>query len=102
MPSKTLNDIEVLKQLKRFVSSNKLIWSEHVQIRMAERGFDKEQVKQCLKSGYFIEKPTVSNSFGDVNYKFKITAKIDGVQMDVVASLYPDKNIVLITIFGVN
>lgn len=66
---------------------------------MAERGVAKDEIKDCLQRGYFNEQPCISNNLGDINYKFKMRARVESKLLDVVASLYPENQVVVITVF---
>jgi hypothetical protein len=94
----TLTDNQVLAEVRRLVRIGKIRWKDHAEIRMAERGYERGQVKQCLLSGRFNEALTVPNNAGDLQYVFKISANIDGMPIDVVASLYPEARVVVITV----
>lgn len=102
MSPKTLSDAEVLKKVKQLVSANKIRWTTHAEKRMAERGIDKGQVKKCLLSGRFNEGPTISIRPGDIQYEFRMFANVDGESINTVASLFPDKNVLVITLFDPN
>lgn len=69
---------------------------------MAERGYERDQVRQCLLSGHFIEQPYIPNTSGDIEYKFTIKANVDGMEIVVVASLVPDKKVAIITVYDPN
>lgn len=93
-----LTDNQVLDETRILVRKNKVGWTIHAEERMAERGYERGQVKQCLLSGHFIEQPTIPNKGGDIQYKFKLHASVDGEDIDVVASLFPKTKVVVITV----
>lgn len=98
MAFSTLNNNEVLAQVQLLARSGHIKWTTHVQERMVERGFSKGQVKQCLTTGFFTEQPTIPNAFGDIQYKFNMSSTVDGEFITVVASLYPNSNVLIITV----
>lgn len=103
MSQKTLSDAEVLKRVKELVGENKVIWRPHAEEKMVKRGIDKSQVKKCLLSGRFDELPTNPNCLGAIQYEFRMFANVDGESINVVASLVPDTNyVVVITLFDPN
>lgn len=97
-----LSDAEVLKKVRELVGDNRIAWRLHAEEKMASRGIDKGQVKKCLLSGRFDERPTIPNRRGDIQYEFRMFANVDGESINVVASLVPDKNVVVITLFDPN
>ena len=99
---KSLSDSEVLQNVKALVRKNRIRFTVHAEERMAERGFDRSQVKDCLSSGFFVERPSVPNRNGSIEYKFNMQAVIDGDTMQVVACLRPDENILVITVIYSN
>lgn len=98
MSYKPLTESEVLADVRRMAASNKLVWSAHAEDRLCERGLDREQIKACLLKGNFVNKPYVPNKPGEIQYEFKMKAKIDSEQISVVASLRPEKNLIIITV----
>lgn len=102
MPQETLNDVEVLNRARALVSKSKIVWTRHVEERMTERGFDRSQVKECLLSGAFNERPHIPNRFGSIEYKFTMVACVDGERIEVAASLVPDQHVVAITVIDIN
>src|SRR5438309_32487 len=99
MPHTGLTDAEVLEQVRRLVSQGRIRWTVHIEQQMAKRGIAKDQVKQCLMTGYFEERPAVPNRPGEIEYAFRMAAKVDGEQVRVAASLIPNKRVVAITVF---
>lgn len=99
MPYKPLSDAEVALEIRQLASANKIRWSQHVEERMAERGFDKGQVKECLRKGVFTERPTIANRPGEIQYVFRMEACIESESIAVAASLYPATKLVVITVF---
>ncbi|OMG54686.1 hypothetical protein BJN45_05600 [Azonexus hydrophilus] len=99
---KSLSDFEVLQDVRALVRRNRIRFTVHAEERMAERGFDRSQVRDCLSSGFFVERPSLPNRNGVVEYKFNMQAVIDGDTMQVVASLRPDENVVVITVIDSN
>lgn len=102
MPQEQLTDNQVLNEVLALVKEGKVAWTQHVQERMAERGYERGQIKQCLSTGYFIEKPYIPNIGGELQYKFMLEGKVDGEAINVVASLIPDKKVVVITVINPN
>ena len=100
MPYELLTDSEVLTAVQTFARQSKIGWSTHAQERMAERGFDRGQIKQCLSLGYFIERPHIPNRGGELEYKFTLEGNVDGECINVVASLIPEKKILVITVIA--
>ena len=99
MPPSGLTSAEVLKQVRRPVGEGRIRWTRHIEEMLAERHLEKDQVKECLRTGYFEEEPTIPNRPGDIEYVFRMRAKVDGNQISVIASLYPESRVVAITIF---
>jgi hypothetical protein len=99
MPPRGLTNAEVLEQVRRLVKEGRIRWTHHIQLQLEARGLAKDQVKECLSIGYFEEEPTVPNRFGDIEYSFRMKAKVDGLQMRVAASLVPETRVVAITVF---
>lgn len=93
-----MSDDEVLKSVRELVRGKCIRYVHHAEIRMAERGFDRGQVAECLLKGYFVERPVIPNRSGDIEYKFTIEANVDGELIDVVAALRPHANVVVITV----
>lgn len=98
MSAQLLTDNEVLAQVRGLATRNKVGWTYHALERMAQRGFDKSQVKECLMRGAFTENPTNPNKSGDIEYAFRISANVDGDPISVAASLCPDSKVVVITV----
>lgn len=71
----------------------------HVSQRMVERSLSKADIKDCLKQGYFTERPTIANKPGDLQYRFRMEATVDGVRIAVGAALIPSTRVVVITVF---
>lgn len=99
MPQESLTDNQVLEEVRVLVRQSKIRWTYHAEQRMAQRGYDRGQIRQCLLSGYFIEEPFIPNRSGEVEYKFTFRANVDGETLDVAASLIPEKSVVVITLF---
>lgn len=102
MPSSELSDAEVLLQVRALAKAGRLRWTEHAQKRMAERGISKDEVKACLTCGHFGEPPTIPNRFGDIEFKFRMDATVDGERVAVAASLVPETRVVVITVIDLN
>ena len=94
----SLSDSQVLEGVRALVLKNRVRFTDHAEDRMAERGFDRGQIKDCLRSGFFAEKPFIPNRNGPIEYKFNVQADIDGETMQVVACLRPDENVLVITV----
>ncbi|MBK6999128.1 MAG: DUF4258 domain-containing protein [Rhodoferax sp.] len=99
MSNKPLSDAQVATEVRHLVSANRIGWTRHAEERMALRGIDKGQVKECLKKGVFTESPTIPNRSGDIEYTFRIEAIVDHETLIVAASLIPAKKVVVITVF---
>ena len=97
-----LTDDQVRTEVKSLVHAGKVAWTRHSEEKMAERGIDKGQVKECLENGSFTERPTVPNRFGSIEYKFRMESIVDGETLAVAASLIPDSKVVVITVFAPN
>jgi hypothetical protein len=93
-----LTDGEVLGQVRDLVRNGCLKWTLHSEERMAERGYDHEQVKECLLKGNFTERPVIPNRPGPIEYSFRMSAVVDGSSMHVGASLVPETRVVVITV----
>jgi hypothetical protein len=102
MASKSLTDHAVKAQVRALVTTGNVVWRVHAEEQMAARGFDKGQVKQCLCQGTFAERPHVPNRRGPLQYEFKMRARVDREPMEVVASLYPETEVVVITVIDPN
>lgn len=98
MPSAFLSTPEVLSEVRRLVRAGKVAWTHHAEMRLAERGFDRSQVKGCLLAGGFKEPPIIPIGGGSLGYEFKMAANIEGEAIAVVACLYPEKNVVVISV----
>ena len=94
-----LTNAEVLEQVRRLVGQRRVTWTRHLEEMLAERGLAKDQVIDCLRIGYFEEDPVIPNRAGDIEYKFRMRATVDGEQISVVASLIPQTRVVAITVF---
>jgi len=94
-----LTEAQVADGVKRLAATNKLGWSRHVEDRMAQRGIDKGMVRDCLKNGFFSERPYIANKPGAIQYKFTMTCVVDGERLVTAASYYPESKIVVITVF---
>ena len=94
-----LTDNDVLRGVGELAAQGKIRWTVHVEEKMVSRGYDRGQIKKCLARGYFTERPTIANTLGPTQYKFRIEATIDGEKIAVVASLIPDEKVVVITVF---
>lgn len=102
MVQECLTNDQVLHGMRILVRQGKIKWTVHAEERMAERGYERGQVKQCLLSGSFIEPPHIPNRAGDVQYVFKMHANIDSEAIDVVASWVPEKKVVVISVIDPN
>lgn len=94
-----LKDGEIRRQIRELTSKNKIAWAAHAEIRLVEREIDKSQVKECLQKGSFDESPAPSIRGSELNYKFRMKALVDSEWLYVGASLYPGRNVVVITAF---
>lgn len=93
----TLTDDEVLRRVRLLVSSGgRVIWTHHAEERLAQRGYEKSQVRECLIRGTFVETPYQPNRFGAIEYKFCMQTTIGGEPIEVVASLDPNNNCVTV------
>lgn len=101
MPHKLLSDDQVASEVKKLTSANRVAWTRHAEERMASRGFDKGQVKECLRNGTFTEQPTNPNQPGEIQYAFRIEAVVDGERIAVAASLIPSKKVIVITVIAI-
>jgi hypothetical protein len=102
MSQKTLSNIQILEEVRALVRQNRIRWRGHAETRMMERGYERGQVRECLLSGRFVESPIIPNKGGDIQYEFKIGASVDGVAIEVVASLVPETRVVVITVIDPN
>lgn len=102
MPQEQLTDHQVLTEIRVLVQQSKIGWTKHAEERMAERGFEKGQIKKCLSSGTFIERPVLPNRSGELEYKFTLSGNVDGEIINVAACLIPEKKVVVITVFDPN
>jgi hypothetical protein len=93
-----LTDNQVLDGVRVLVRQNKIRWTDHSEQRMEERGYDRGQIRQCLLSGVFVQRPVIPNRTGPLQYEVKMRAKVDGVWIEVVASLVPVTKVVVITV----
>lgn len=99
MPFEHLSDNDVLAGVRALVAKGKIVWTNHVEDQMADRGFDRTQIKSCLSNGNFAELPTIANKPGPTQYVFRMQSIIDGQSIAVAASLIPDAKVVVITVF---
>ncbi len=97
-----LTDNEVRDEMQALVRNGKVRWREHAEERMVKHGYDKDQIKRCLLSGYFVERPVIANRTGASQYKFTLRAKVDGETIEVAASLTPKSKVLVITVINVN
>lgn len=102
MPQELLTDNQVLNEVRVLVRKNKVVWTTHAEQRMAERGYERGQVKDCLLSGCFFERPYHPNRVGDLQYQFALDGNVDGEPIRVVASLIPEKKVVVISVIDPN
>jgi hypothetical protein len=98
MPQQYLTDNQVLDETRVLVRKGKIRWTLHVEERMVERGYARDQITECLLSGYFIERPIDPNRGGELQYQFRIRGNIDGEVLEIVASLIPETRVVVITV----
>ena len=98
LPERALSDGEVSAQVKQLVAAGRIAWTSHAEIRMAKRGFEKAQVKECLLVGIFGERPYIPNRRGPIQYKFSVRARVDRQAIEVVASLIPERNVIVVTV----
>src|SRR5216683_7704467 len=98
MASNPLSDAEVLRQIRDLVARDLIVWGPHVEERMAKRGLDKYQAKECLLKGHFEEKPTVPNRTGPIEYTFRLRHRMEGQVIKVAASLFPQQDVFVITV----
>ncbi len=101
MTYKPLTDAEVLSEVKLLTAANKLAWTHHAEVRAAQRGFDKAQIKECLMKGHFTERPTIPNRVGDIEYKFRMDAIVDSEKIAVAACLVPSEKVVVLTVIDI-
>ena len=77
-------------------STANLIWTDHVQQQMAQRGIDSDAVLRILRSGDIESEPQEGNKPGD--WKVKVTLKMaTGRVAGVVAAITKDDRLVIIT-----
>nr|WP_200384217.1 DUF4258 domain-containing protein [Rhodocyclus tenuis] len=93
-----LSETDILRGVRALVGRGRVRFTVHAEERMAERGFDQGQVKECLCKGFFVEPPVIPNRAGPIEYKFNIQAQVDSQTMQVVATLRPEQNIIVITV----
>ncbi|WP_445928442.1 DUF4258 domain-containing protein [Methyloversatilis sp. NSM2] len=93
-----LSDAAVLSEVRALVSKCHLRYTVHAEERMSERGYTRDDVRQCLQRGGFVESPSVPNRPGAIQYVFRIHALIEGREIDVVAALNPADAVVVITV----
>lgn len=98
MSQESLNDHQVLEQVRALVRQGKVGWKYHALKRLAQRGFERGQIKQCLIAGYFLEKPHIPNRGGELEYTFAVGGTVDGEDIKVVASLRPEEKVLVITV----
>jgi FAD synthase len=79
------------------VDSANLVWTDHIELRMAERGIDSNAVLQILRTGDVDDEPEESlESPGD--WKSKVTRKMPtGRVAGVVVAITRLEELVLIT-----
>lgn len=98
MPQQRLTDGEVLAGVRELVGMGKVKWTPHSRERMAQRKYDSDQIKDCLRTGYFTERPSIPNRPGPIEYKFTMRASIDGDFIEVAAALLPETRVLVITV----
>jgi len=49
-----ISEIEIT-QIQLLISESKIIWTEHIAIRLRERGIKREELIECIKNGEIIE-----------------------------------------------
>ena len=91
-----------MAQSRELLRQGKVRWTRHVETRMAERGFQKDEVRDCILSGRFVEPPFVPNKSGEFQYEFKVGALIEGRDIEVVVSLVPERRVIVITVIDPN
>ena len=99
MPPHGLTNAQVREQVRELVAQGYIRWTKHILEQLEERGLAKDQVKQCLMTGFFEEHPTIPNRRGGIEYSFRMSATVDGDPIRVAASLIPDERVVAITVF---
>ena len=73
-----------------------LVWTDHIEQRMSERGIDASAVLQILRTGDVDDDPEESEVSGD--WKVKVTRKMPtGRIADVIAAITESRKLVLIT-----
>lgn len=100
--NKELTDGEVRQQVRDLVGKDKISWHPHVEERMAKRGYDRGQIKECLVRGIFSERPTIANRRGPIQYDFRMRGTVDGDQIEVGASLIAESHVRVVTVFDPN
>lgn len=98
-PSQLMTDGEVMAEVRRLVSQGRIAFTDHVEQRMAQRGIGRDEVRACLATGHFFERPHVANRPGRVNYRFGMESVIDGDRIAVAAALDPEREVVVITTY---
>lgn len=97
-----LSDAAVLSGVRDLVGQGRLRYSIHAEDRMSERGYTRQDVRQCLRSGCFVQRPFVPNKPGSIQYEFRVHAVVEGREIDVVAALNPAEAVVVITVIDPN
>lgn len=95
-----LNNNKVLSQVRKLTAENKIEWTLHSEEKLAERSIGKDEVRECLLKGFFFKEfPIISTKSAEINYAFLMRARVEGQFLNVKASLYPEKKVLVITTF---
>jgi FAD synthase len=77
-------------------NSGNLVWTEHVERRMAERGIDSDAVLRILRTGDVEDEPRETEKAGD--WKIKVVRKMNsGRVAGVVTVIAQNSRLVLVT-----
>jgi hypothetical protein len=77
-------------------NSGNLVWTEHIEQRMAERGIDSDAVLRILRTGDVEDEPQKTRKAGD--WKFKVVRKMNsGRVAGVVTVIAQNSRLVLVT-----
>ena len=93
-----LSDGQVAAEVRSLVAKGKVRWTDHAEEMLEERRYSKDEAKECLRKGQFVEAPHVPNRPGKIQYAFAMASNVDGRSIKVVAALVPSERVVVISV----
>jgi len=86
----------ILDQIQPLVLGGKIVWTEHVAIRIRERGLKRKDVVECVSNGEIIEQYPTDTPYPSCLISGRCCL---GNPLHIVASLNPDEYCCIITAY---